>query len=143
MECNFCDEKPKLLTIIEFTKGRPHSYDFDQDGKQFKICPNCLSCDNAGLRAEREHTLTLLKLKNQFSGRDKQKVIQILCDRKEMKWEEKKLTVSSLLKQLKDVSDRKCKEILSLAFGVEIVRVDILFYNIKVYRREVRKYREW
>ena len=134
MNCEYCNDKPELVTIDELTGELPKTHDFDKDGKLFKVCPNCFSCDNIGFREERLIKLRELLSKNQISYRDKCLVLKICCDKNNIKLEQKRITVSKVMSTLKNKSDNQIVRIISEYFNLESVKVSMLFQNVKFLR---------
>ena len=135
MKCQFCPQKEDLIPLQELLGEPPHSHDFDKDGKLFKICPNCFSCDNDTLRTDRILVLKELARASKYSRRDKKTVLFLICNKKELSHEERKILVSDTMKEIKDTSDKLCVAKISEIFDLKKSRIEMLFYNIKVYRK--------
>ena len=134
MDCQFCEEKPELISIVELTGELPHTFDFDKDGKLFKVCPSCLTVDNIGLRIERD--LVKKAETHTYSHKDKEVIVYIICNLKKLKGEERKTTVASVMKQIQHESDERVVSYLSSFFNFYESKVEILFHNVKIYRKE-------
>jgi len=135
MNCQFCEQKPKLVTIPELTGEQLHSHDFDTDGKTFKICPNCFSCDNIGLRGERELTRNIILSHNQYSRRDKKLAVRILCRKVGLRGDERLIATAEATNLTIGKTDSESVEVLSSYFNQQQKRVSNLLYNAKVYRK--------
>jgi len=130
--------KPKLLTIKEFTGDEPHTHDFDIDGKLFKVCPNCFTCDNIGIREVRLVDLNIKLLSNSYSRRDKKKAVHILCTKNGLVGEDKKIEVSNIMNSLKKNTDEQTINFLSERFNIQPKKIDILLYNVKIHRMLIK-----
>ncbi len=134
MYCDFCPDKPKLSPLIEVTGEQPHSHDFDTDGKVFRICPTCLTVDTISLREER----LLIKIRKQtnssYSRRDKKVAVFHICKLLGLKDENRKITISKIMKVIKPLSDSECFERISKELKISPIKVELLFYNVKRYR---------
>ena len=135
MECVFCSERPMLLSIPDLTGEPIHSHDFDKDGKPFYVCPNCFTCDNSGLRAERYTIKYVIEDTSKYSRRDKQVLVRRLCTIHSKNISNKNKAVSEVMKEIKDKTDKSCIEFISEYFGETSRRIEVLFYNIKMYRK--------
>ena len=135
MDCEHCDEKPRLVSILELTGEAIFGHDFDKDGQPFYVCPICFTCDNLGLREDR----LLKKFENErvskFSRRDKQILIRMLCDRHAEDMSNKNKAVAEVMKEIKGITDKSCIAYISEYFGESCSKVEILFYNIRIYRK--------
>jgi len=134
MHCESCEEKPKLVNIAEITGESPHTYDFDEEGKLFKICPNCFTADSLSLKGTRELSKSILENQSGYSRRDKKAVCTIICNTRRLYGEERKIRMSTIINSVKFATDRDSEKKLAKFFDVKLVKIQMLFYNVKVYR---------
>lgn len=142
MHCEFCSSKAELKTIKTVTGEPLHTFDWDKDGRAFKICPDCFTVDTITLKDGRELIKQEIVNNSLYSGRDKKSVLQQLCKKQSIEGEERKLTIANSMKEIKGVSDIKCIEIISGVFSMSTSVVEVLFHNVKRYRgyMKVKKY---
>lgn len=135
MQCVFCSERPMLLSISDLTGEPIHSHDFDNEGKPYYVCPECFSCDNSGLREDRKLIKFENERTNKYSRRDKQILIRMLCDKHEEDMSNKNKAVAEVMREIKGSTDKSCIAYISEYFGETAYKIEVLFYNIRIYRK--------
>ncbi len=78
IRCAFCEEKTELQSIKDLL-GEVHTYDYDKDGKLFKICPSCLTVDSLSLRGTREVLKEQKNLKSGYVSNRRKREIANYC----------------------------------------------------------------
>lgn len=140
MKCEFCRKtdsvEVELRQIHELIGDRlyPHTYSYDVEGKLLKICPRCFTVDNQTLRGTRELLKNILENEPGYSRRDKKAVATIICNARDLNGEERKTTMSTIINDVKFVTDRESEQRLAKFFDVTLSKIQTLFYNVKIYR---------
>ena len=133
MKCDWCKGGVELQSFEKVLGRLPTTVDFDNDGKVYKICPNCFSVDTISTITERELQRKIVENCNCFSRRDKKIVVQKLVD-KQNKKEDRKFLIATLVNTVKSQTDEQCLETLSNFFKLSKEYIQMLFYNVKIYR---------
>jgi len=139
MTCSFCETNMVLIPLRQLFKREISSLDFDEEGRQYKICPNCFSLDNFNLRESRALMRAIQDNQATFSRRDKKKVVQYLCGKQRLGYEEKKIAVSNVTNQIKNKTDKHTIQYISNHFNIPSIKVSMLFYNVQVYWALMKK----
>jgi len=124
--------------ISELLDRPTNSNDYGKDGSLYKVCPYCYSVDNASLREDRHLVKSEQKLHSIFSRRDKKRVIHSLCTHLGLDGEQRHILASESFKKIKKEPDVSTIFILATFFEMEQKKIEIMFHNIKLYRRMMK-----
>ena len=139
MKCKFCEQPMVLIPVRVLLNRQISSLDFDEDGRQYKICPNCFSLDNFNLRESRALIRAIQDNQITFSQNDKKKVLKYLCRKAKYTFNQNKETVNTMSKELKHRTDKNTVKTIATHFNVPQIKVSMLFYNVQVYWMLMRK----
>jgi len=136
MKCEYCSSQCELLRI-----EKPHTSDYDNEGRVFWFCPKCFSIDSTSLRENRYLQNRIVQNQSLFSNRVRKSVVHqlsIMITDEEVR----KQLIKDTMSKISNTSDTTCFHIVAETFQIPTTTVVDRFFttlNVRTYREFIRE----
>ena len=138
MKCEYCSSQCELKKI-----EKPHTSDYDTEGRVFWFCPGCFTIDTVSLRENRNLHNRIVQNQSLFSNRVRKSVVHQLSWAISIEDDRKKL-IKDTTDRIKNTSDTMCFHIIAESFNIPTTKVVDRFFttlNVKIYRDFIKEYK--